>query len=246
MRMKLVAAMALSLGLGTSALAQSAMETELDETAAGLPAEWDSEIESAFFSDDEGTLRSQDEVLGAFEELTPEQQAQVQAHCATVDTASADFDLDDLDTGDDIAADTEFETETDDLAGVDAEADAELEGEAMAGAETELDAGGPDVAAETELESDVDGDAAADLDSEFDEGADVAADSEFEADSDLSAGADAEILPDAGTDDIAGAEAEAEFETSMELDEQTTASTGMGEGAYHASIAQLCGWVGEM
>jgi hypothetical protein len=103
MATKLLIAAALSLGLGSGlALAQS----DTTDSAAGaapsmdtqLPAGWEGAIGDAFFSDtDAGTLRTEAEVKSGFEGLTPEQQAQVRAHCDTYDTAAADT----MDTTDD-------------------------------------------------------------------------------------------------------------------------------------------------
>lgn len=98
MTYKLLVAAALSLGLGTAvAMAQTdTIEPEAgaapDATAGSqLPMGWDGAIGDAFFADPElGTLRSQEEVSANWETLTDEQQAQVRAHCDTVDTAAAD------------------------------------------------------------------------------------------------------------------------------------------------------------
>ena len=85
MTYRLLVAATLSLGLGTAvALAQTS------QTAANLPSDWDPAIADAFFSDTEmGTLRTETEVQTNWADLTTEQQAQVRAHCATVDTAGS-------------------------------------------------------------------------------------------------------------------------------------------------------------
>lgn len=104
MTYKLLVAAALSLGLG-SAVAMAQTEPAETETAPGvtaspqLPAEWEGPIADAFFSDQEtGTLRPQDEVQSNWEALTDEQQAQVRADCAKMDTAVTETD-DDMTTG---------------------------------------------------------------------------------------------------------------------------------------------------
>lgn len=123
MHFKILTALALSLSLGTSALAQTATDTDTTadtgmSAAGGLPSEWEGEIGEAFFSDPEhGTLRSEDDVRAAWDELSEDQQTVVQSHCAEVDTtASAPDDAaegadtaagmptDDMDE-DDVAAD---------------------------------------------------------------------------------------------------------------------------------------------
>lgn len=101
---KLLIATTLSLGLGTAvAVAQNDM---LEPNAApgtgaetGLPMGWDGAIGDAFFADPTtGTLRTEDEVRANWQGLTDEQQAQVRAHCATVDTAGTQTD-DQMTTG---------------------------------------------------------------------------------------------------------------------------------------------------
>lgn len=99
---KLLVAAALSLGLGTGiALAQDDL-TQPDTsppTGATLPMGWEGPIGDAFFSDPAtGTLRTEEEVRANWQGLTDEQQAEVRAHCATVDTAAAEPD-DDMTTG---------------------------------------------------------------------------------------------------------------------------------------------------
>jgi len=96
MTFKLLAAIALSLGLGTAvALAQTdPIQPETGATTdsgATLPPGWEGALGDAFFSDPTtGTLRSQDEVQANWQNLTEEQQAQVRAHCETTATAGAD------------------------------------------------------------------------------------------------------------------------------------------------------------
>lgn len=56
----------------------------------GAPAEWQGTLGDAFYSDfSAGTLRSQDEIRSNWGNLSPENQAMVREHCATMDTASA-------------------------------------------------------------------------------------------------------------------------------------------------------------
>ena len=95
---KLFVAAALSLGLGTAVAvaqtdsAQPGASAVPDTTASPqLPAGWDGAIGDAFFADPaQGTLRSEEEVRANWGMLSDEQQAQVRAHCATIDTAAAD------------------------------------------------------------------------------------------------------------------------------------------------------------
>ncbi|MCO5156770.1 MAG: hypothetical protein M9945_08455 [Aquamicrobium sp.] len=92
---KLLIAAALSLGLGTGfAMAQNDVIQPDASPAPGsettLPMGWEGPIGDAFFADPAtGTLRTEDEVRANWQGLTEEQQAEVRAYCATVDTAAA-------------------------------------------------------------------------------------------------------------------------------------------------------------
>ena len=96
MTYKLLVAATLSLGLGTAiAMAQTGTSqpdsggAPAPAVGAQLPMGWDGAIGEAFFADHElGTLRSQEEVSANWQTLTGEQQAQVRAHCDTIDTAA--------------------------------------------------------------------------------------------------------------------------------------------------------------
>jgi len=99
MTYKLLTAAAFSLALGTAAIAQTQTEGTTQPGAGAapapaaegsLPSGWEGAVGDAFFSDPElGTLRSQDEIQANWQNLSEEQQAQVRAHCETVDTAAA-------------------------------------------------------------------------------------------------------------------------------------------------------------
>ena len=101
---KFLIAAALSLGLGTGfAMAQNDVIQPDASPAPGsettLPMGWEGPIGDAFFSDPAtGTLRTEEEVRANWQGLTDEQQAEVRAHCATIDTAAAEPD-DDMTTG---------------------------------------------------------------------------------------------------------------------------------------------------
>lgn len=84
---KLLLAASLSLGLATAAAAQTSSDPALGGPN-GLPVGWDGAIGEAFFSDTQsGTLRSEAEARANWDTLSSEQQAQVRAHCVSVDTA---------------------------------------------------------------------------------------------------------------------------------------------------------------
>lgn len=82
----LAAAAALSLGLGTAAIAQdssndAAGAANLSSTGDAA-VEWDATINEAFYSDAERTqLRSQEEITANWADLSPEQQAMVRTDC---------------------------------------------------------------------------------------------------------------------------------------------------------------------
>jgi hypothetical protein len=91
MTYKLIAALALSLGLGTAALAQ---EQVPGVGAAGsgqaptIPV-WDQTINDAFFVDaGAGSLRTEEEIRANWGNLTAEQQATIRTDCDTMTTAS--------------------------------------------------------------------------------------------------------------------------------------------------------------
>ncbi len=102
---KLLIAAALSLGLGTGfAMAQNDVIQPDASPAPGsettLPMGWEGPIGDAFFADPAtGTLRTEDEVRANWQGLTEEQQAEVRAYCATVDTAAAAPPDDQMTTG---------------------------------------------------------------------------------------------------------------------------------------------------
>ena len=74
---RIVAATAVSLALGTAALAQSSTTT--DTSASGMPT-WDDTIKNAFLSDPAaGTVKSEEEIKTSWATLSPEPQAQVKA-----------------------------------------------------------------------------------------------------------------------------------------------------------------------
>ena len=106
----LAAAVAISFGLGTAALAQATGDSNPDDGAATLPNNsgnspvrpaWDTTINEAFYSDADGTqLRTQEEITTNWGNLSAEQQAMVRTDCdattASVETkpgeASPDAD----------------------------------------------------------------------------------------------------------------------------------------------------------
>jgi hypothetical protein len=121
MSYRIVAALALSFGLSTAAMAQT------DATTNGqimLPMGWEGTIAETFFSDTTtGTLKSDEEIHAGWAALSAEQQAQVRSDCET-HLAAAD------------------PVETDTMAGAEATTeDDELETGAVA--ETDTDAAAP-------------------------------------------------------------------------------------------------------
>ena len=84
----IIAALTLSLGLGTAALAQSSTTTTGADTSAStagsvtLPQAWQGDISSTFFSDPAaGTLKSDEEIKSGWSKLSADQQAQVKSDC---------------------------------------------------------------------------------------------------------------------------------------------------------------------
>lgn len=93
MTYKLIAALALSLGLGTAAIAQTNPEGSTLPAGQGnaptVPS-WDASISDAFFVNvTEGTLRSEEEIRTNWGGLSAEQQAQVRADCDTMTTTAS-------------------------------------------------------------------------------------------------------------------------------------------------------------
>jgi predicted Fe-S protein YdhL (DUF1289 family) len=81
MKTKLIVALALSLGMGSAAFAQTVNSTT-GEVNVETPAGWQGPIGDAFYSDMEaGTLRSQEEMTANWANLTTEQQTQVKTDC---------------------------------------------------------------------------------------------------------------------------------------------------------------------
>jgi predicted Fe-S protein YdhL (DUF1289 family) len=92
MTYKLIVALALSLGLGTAALAQTTDNNQPDTSGGTLlpgntgnapvrPA-WDAAINDAFYVDAEaGTLRTEDEIRTNWGSLSADQQAMVRTDC---------------------------------------------------------------------------------------------------------------------------------------------------------------------
>lgn len=167
MTYRILAAATLSLGLGTAVAMAQTTTVQPDAGAAPdagmqttLPMGWDDAVGDAFFSDaDLGTLRSQDEVQANWNDLSEAQQAQVRAHCATIDTAAADMapagDLTDgaAPAGDTTAladepADTTAGAMTDDAAGTD-----DLAGDTTADALTDEPVGSDSLAGDTTADS---------------------------------------------------------------------------------------------
>lgn len=105
MTCRIIAALALTLGLGTAAFAQSST-TGADTSAAGaatgsvtLPKAWEGDIASAFFTDPAaGTLKSDEEIKSAWANLSSDQQAQVKTDCQS-HMASAGTGSDSMKTG---------------------------------------------------------------------------------------------------------------------------------------------------
>jgi hypothetical protein len=165
MSYKIIPALAFSLSLGTAAVAQT-MDTDIEAgaeagLAAELPAGWEGEIAGAFFEDEElGILRDESEARANFEALGEEQQAQVRAHCATVDTAAADLPpTPDIET--EPGADVAQEPDLDDLgdsaaADLETAPDTEVEPGAEMAQEPDLDDDFDDTAAEAEIDTDID------------------------------------------------------------------------------------------
>ena len=92
MFIKSITAAALAIGMSTAAFAQTpggggeAMDPAVP--GAGTPSAWDQTTTDAFFSDPAaGPLRSQDEIQANWGTLSPQQQAEVRSHCATVAAA---------------------------------------------------------------------------------------------------------------------------------------------------------------
>lgn len=92
MSYKIIAAVALSLGLATSALAQTGTGSTTggaDASGQGaadaqtaFPTGWSGPISEAFFSDTAaGTMRTEDEIRTNWGNLSAEQQAQVRTDC---------------------------------------------------------------------------------------------------------------------------------------------------------------------
>jgi predicted Fe-S protein YdhL (DUF1289 family) len=90
MNKRILLAAAVSAGICSAAFAQTTPDTAAGAMGPGLPTTWEGPIADAFFDDvDAGTLRTDDELRSNWQNLTDEQQAQVRAHCLTVDTAAA-------------------------------------------------------------------------------------------------------------------------------------------------------------
>lgn len=74
MKIRIIAAIALSLGLATAAFAEN--------PAKGMPDSWKGPIGDTFFSDADGMMmRPQDDMSARWAALTKDQQAQVRADC---------------------------------------------------------------------------------------------------------------------------------------------------------------------
>lgn len=86
MSYKIIAAVALSLGLATSALAQTGGGADASGQGAAdaqtaYPTGWQGPISEAFFSDTAGTMRTEDEIRTNWGSLSTDQQAQVRTDC---------------------------------------------------------------------------------------------------------------------------------------------------------------------
>jgi hypothetical protein len=96
---KLMLATALSLSLGTAAIAQTSISdtsmTATDpatgtETAADFGKDWDPAVSGAFYTDDtRTTLRTESEIQSNWKNLSAQQQAQIRTECEGYMAASA-------------------------------------------------------------------------------------------------------------------------------------------------------------
>lgn len=106
MKIIVIAASVLSLGLGSAAFAQSSSGSSgtTDGTSTtsgsttggsatgqtGMPSGWDSTLSGAFFSDASGSsLLSKDQIRQNWSSLTSEQQAQVKSDCSNMTASSS-------------------------------------------------------------------------------------------------------------------------------------------------------------
>jgi hypothetical protein len=175
MSYRIVAALALSLGLSTAALAQTDTTTGGAAGAGGevmLPAEWQGDIASALFSDPQaGTLKSEEEIRSGWGSLSADQQAQVRSECethmaaagtgtdtmtggaSTDTTAGAATSTDDTTAG--ASTDTTAGASTDTTAGASTDTTAGASTDTTAGASTDTTAGAStDTAASTDTDTD--------------------------------------------------------------------------------------------
>lgn len=102
MRKHLIAALALSFGLGAgSAFAQSEVQNPDNDSGqetpimGGMPDTWRGDIGDAFYTDNTyTTLRTQEEVGTRFGTLTADQQAQVKSDCANISATNESMTTD--------------------------------------------------------------------------------------------------------------------------------------------------------
>lgn len=154
MSYRIVAALALSLGLSTAALAQTSGTETTTGSANGevmLPTGWEGEIADAFFSDpDAGTLKPEAEITANWGNLSAEQQASVRSECETR-TAATGTDTT-TGTGTTAGATTDTTTggaSTDTTAGAETETDDEMQTGATGTTGTDTTTGGAAAGATT-------------------------------------------------------------------------------------------------